>query len=183
MSKKTKYTHHNAKQQKTEAPEESAQTQTRWQAEQMQSYIRRARTCKDAAEGHVLWREAWDKRHSVPEAPIAINRILRERFISPRKTPANPHHGSLGAPVDYRNITIIVPMGPHDTPHSRRLNLKLYYVFRWFLYTRSLPRDLFCLKAKSPALPHGGGNACRHNGPNPRRRFRTRLRFRNWFAY
>ena len=137
-------------------PEEISQAQAQWQAEQLQFYTRRARDCSNADEAHTLFREAWASQHSVPKVVSTVIRILRERFIGPGKTPDNPHHSSLEGSVNYSNISIIAPMGPHDTPRSRRLNSKLYYVLRWFLYTRSLPRDLFSIKAKSPALPHGG---------------------------
>lgn len=60
-------------------PEEISRTQAQWQAEQLQHYTRRARTCANDDAGHALWREAWDKRYSVPEASFAIIRILRER--------------------------------------------------------------------------------------------------------
>lgn len=138
------------------APEEISRAQAQWQAEQLQHYTRRARTCANADDGHALWREAWDKRYSVPKTSFAIIRILRKRFTGPMNTPDNPHHDTLSVPVTFRNISIIAPMGPHDTPRSRRINRKLYLVLREFLYTRLLPRDLFSIDARFPALPHGG---------------------------
>ena len=72
------------------------------------------------------------------------------------KTPDNPHFGRNGGMRRYRYISLVAPMGPHDTPGGRQHNMKLYYVLRWFLYTQTPGSAFFSIKAKSPVLPHGG---------------------------
>ena len=54
----------------------------------------------------------------------------------------------------YRYLSILAPMAPHDTPHGRRLNMKLYCILRWFLYTQTWGSRFFSVAAGA-ALPQG----------------------------
>lgn len=64
--------------------------------------------------------------------------------------------GKKGGKSRYRYITLVAPMVSHDTLEGRQHNMKLYHVFRWFLYQQPSGSLFHAVQSVPGVMPYGG---------------------------